>query len=266
MKNLSGLHRRTLSAHTSTGVVRRAYWVKDQSPHVPANAPVKASDRLSVSYGLLFASKANQGVAEALRTIDRTHRVPRDLYHLKVNVVGDTGCMGVYRAWEPYSDRSSILINKHGKYPINTLVHEYGHFLDHRLFGSGKPTYSAWASFQATKDPNHELAPLMRAIYKSYSVRKLTEQHTRNKTEHNEPRLKTTTYMLMPQELFARSYEQWVMRRQGSVQGVKGFLADANSWREHGYRAYWDRWEFDPIAREFDRLFQKRGLLRKGHK
>lgn len=100
---------------------------------------------------------------------------------------------------------------------------------------------------------------LMAAIYKLHAVKKLVEKH-----DDNEARGRSTEhamYLLMPPELFARAYAQWIGQKL-FAQIRSEVRAYGDGWRQYGYHAQWEDKDFEPIAKEFDRLFAGRRLLR----
>lgn len=270
MKNLSGLHRRILSAHTSTGVVRRAYWVKDQSPHVPANAPVKASvapsSRVDIHYGMLGSKAVNKAIDDSMRAIGQVHGIPSTLHKLPVYVTGRLGAgqgSDVAGAYYPsgewaWSSQAKINVNKHAAWPMATMVHEYGHYLDHHLFGS--VTQHSTMDSTGTTRRSPELKGLMQSIFRSSAVKQLIEAHATHEHDEHET---TVSYFLKREELFARAYAQWIGSRSSHPQLRSEITEMGQEWRNFGLHTQWDRDDFKPIGREFDRLFFKRGLLRR---
>jgi hypothetical protein len=138
---------------------------------------------------------------------------------------------------------------------------EYGHFLDHHLFGSGKQRMSSMGTSGWTNDTKgtHEMAQVMKALYSSQSARKLVEKHKEHDRDRDYMGKQRTEYLLMPAEMFARGYAQWIGTRS-SPQIRKEIKEYHEHWLSGGYHAQWSDEDFAPIAREFDRLFAKRRL------
>lgn len=274
--SLSNLHKRVLTVQGAHGAHRQTYWVASELPQAqrtlrfdsgdrtkPKAAVVSPKDRVSIHYGLLFSKKANAGVSHAIEAAGKVHRVPKDLYKLPVKVTGSLGgANGLYKIWQPFGG-NEINVSKWAAHPSSTAAHEYGHFLDHHLFGDGKPTIRGLASIKwATGQPEgKEVAPLMRALYKSDAARKLVAKHRDNVRIGDAHGQQYTQYLLMPPEMLARAYAQYIGLR-ASKEILQGTREYGEHWRRHGYHAQWDDKDFEPIAREFDRLFQRRGLLR----
>lgn len=270
------LQKRTLTVQGKHGSHRQTYWVANELPNEqrtlrlvsgesskPRTAIVSPKDRVSIHYGLLFSKRANAGVEHMIGAVGRVHNVPNSLYKMPIKVTGSLdGAKGVYKLWKPLGG-SEICVSRWAKHPSSTAAHEYGHFIDHHLFGTGKSAYNTFASerWASKRFPNSEVAPLMRALYRSAAARQLVAKHKDHERTGDFDGLKYTRYLLEPPEVFARAYAQYIGLR-ASKEIHRGTIDYGNHWREHGYHAQWDDKDFEPIAREFDRLFQRRGLLR----
>ncbi len=261
LKSLSGLHKRFLLAHTRDGVVRRAYWVKSEDI-AQGSHPTAPVTRASVGFSLLHRD-TNRQISNALEAIGKVHTVPNTIYKLPITLehsIQDGSSHGEYRVGGTalLHPKSRILIEKGSHNAAFHLCHEYGHYLDHHLFGTGAFSARAIGTFRGGRD----VVPLMRAILRSRSAKRVLEQHHNNTNSKDRAKLNVTTYLLRPPELFARAYSQWIVLRSGSAELRKQFVEHETAWRDYGYMAHWDRKDFIPIAREFDRLFKRRGLLR----
>lgn len=272
-KNLSDLHRRVLLARTSSGVVRRAYWVKDSE--VPSHrmatnqqtAGVAPSQRVSVSYGMLFSKRANAEVDHAIHAIGKTHLVPGNIHNIKANVVGmlDSAHAEYHPVGDTFTRESLIKVSKYSSWPASSMVHEYGHYLDHHLFGDGK---NRWTSFGSSGrraadgylEPTKEMSPLMNKLYSSGAGKRLIA-NLKHQMEHGDTDgIAISRYFLSPQEMVARGYAQWIGRRSSPL--IHGQIHEMRKlYAEYGYHAQWEDKDFAPIAREFDRLFRNRRLL-----
>lgn len=270
---MSHLQRKVILAQTDHGQVRRAYWVnpesaqldKSHSVHVESGVGHKVHttgstdprSRIDISYGLIFSKRANEGVDHALEAIAKVHGVPADLERIPVKVKGDFGAEGRYLVYNPWGG-NEIHVNKYAHEPAGAITHEYGHFLDHHLFGNGKPTLGGLGTMKR----NPEMKDLMVALNKSKAVTSLREKHKRNTENGDWGHTQASTYLLMQPEIFARAYEQYIATRSGSPHIKESVRNMRESWGRHGYAAQWDDQDFAPIAREFDRVFERRGLLR----
>jgi len=266
------LQKKILTVQGPHGAHRQTFYVRPGEEHqlqfrkssaVSSDAHTTSpKDRADVHYGLFWSKTANRGVDHALEAIGKVHAVPKDLLKIPIKVTGSLGgANGMYWTSVPHE----INVSKYAFGPSSTLAHEYGHFLDHHLFGNGKPfpTLNGMATLARIKAKDGpvespELNGLMNAIYKSHAVKKLVEKHDSNAaqgrtTEHAQ-------YLLMPPELFARAYAQWIGSK-ASAQIRNEVEAYGDGWLRHGYHAQWEDKDFEPIAREFDRLFAGRRLL-----
>ena len=102
----------------------------------------------------------------------------------------------------------------------------------------------------------------MTEIYRSPAVKSLVVKHDENIKTNNYRHAGYSSYLLMPPELLARAYAQYIGTRSGSrvIQNQISHDRDFNT--RMGYRSQWTDAEFEPIAREFDNVFRRRGLLR----
>lgn len=271
--NIPGLHKKLVLAHTNHGNVNRTYWVKDpeqSKPHLSGSETLRLSsgerqrvknpgiapkDLIKVSYGLIFSRDANRGVDAAIKAVGQVHTVPKDLFRVPVKVTGSLGgANGMY-----WLDRPEINVSKWAVGPAGTVAHEYGHFLDHNLFGSGKSGFAGLATLKRSP----ELKGLMNAMYRSAAAKQIAGRHKEFVARGHERGVLCAEYLLSPPELFARGYAQWVgLRTGGAVR--HDTHAFGEGWRNGSTKlhAQWDDKDFEPIAREFDSLFANRGLLR----
>jgi hypothetical protein len=267
---MSNLVKKTLTVQGAHGTHRQTYYVAPQEGQgvlrlksgekvgSTRTQTVAPAERISVHYGLLWSKRANAGVNEAVRAIGAVHTVPKDLYKIPIKVTGSlAGANGIYKVWQPFGG-NEINVSKWAFGPASTAAHEYGHFLDHHLFGNGQPRLNGFGTGQRG---NKELAPLMEAMYRSKAIREVLKKHDEHGKNGNYHGRDVTNYLLMPQEVFARSYAQYIGLR-GSKQIHREVHDYGTQWRSHGYSAQWEDKDFEPIAREFDRLFANRRLSR----
>lgn len=267
---MSHLVKKTLTVQGAHGTHRQTYYVAPQegqgvlllksgekagSTRIQTVAP---AERIKIHYGLLWSRKANAGVNEAVRAIGAVHNVPKDLYRIPIKVTGSLdGANGVYKIWQPHGG-NEINVSKWAATPAATAAHEYGHFLDHHLFGDGRPT---WNGLGTHNRKSKELAPLMESLYRSKAIREVVQKHTEHEKNKDHQGQDVTRYLLDPAEIFARGYAQYIGVR-GSKQ-IHTEIQDCRAaWQSHGYSGQWEDKDFEPIAREFDRLFANRRLSR----
>lgn len=261
----SNLQKKVLTVRDKHGTHRQTYYVADQEhpvqrPGHTVATVAKPRDVASVHYGMLWAGKANKGVDEALNAIAKTHDVPSNLFRVKIRVVGSLGgANGIYD-FSKGPNGNQIHVSKYAKQPAATMAHEYGHFLDHHLFGSGKPKLSSLGTHDSKNAKvQAELKALKTAMYSSDAVQSLVKRHNEHIKEKDHIGKRYTSYLLEPAEIFARSYAQWIGLRSSPVVH-RQIKEQGATWRDYGYQAQWEDKDFEPIAREFDRLFARRGL------
>lgn len=243
----------------------RNYWVKEDVP-IPHEARKKTEQAgiTTVSKHLKFepgflAFHSNRGVEAGLNTISAVHGIPRNLPPVPVKVLMlAASTNGQYRIGDGRS--SEIHINRICAGPRATTAHEVGHYLDHHLWGTGKPGIGSMGTHQRAE----ELEPLMRAIYNTPSVRNLVRQSQAAMGNGEVARVAVCRYLLTPTELFARSYAQYIAIRSGSPTMRMDIRGYRTSWSKYGYAAQWQDKEFGPIAAQMDALLQRRGLLNEG--
>ena len=265
----SNLQKKVLTVRGKKGTHRQTYYVADDpgklafSGHtVPTN--VTPRERASVHYGMLWAGKANKGVDHALEAIAKTHDVPSHLFKVPIRVTGSLGGAGGQYYVHSALGGNHIQISKYGAGPASTTAHEYGHFLDHHLFGTGKPRMNSLGTHSTDPKTVAELTSLKRSLYNSAAVASLVKKHESHVKDRDYMGQQRTQYLLMPAEIFARAYSQWIGTRN-SPQIRRELHEFGEHWGSHGYQAQWSDADFAPIAREFDRLFANRGL-RKGRR
>jgi hypothetical protein len=143
--------------------------------------------------------------------------------------------------------------------PVATMTHEFGHYVDHALLGGRSALLKRrdWA-----KDPT--LAGWRAAVEASPSYRQLVAARD-ELAKHARGGLSgeihgRAEYLLEMEEVFARSYTQYIGTRSGHPEilaHTEGARADSPD--ERLLPAHWLRAEFAPIARAFDELFAAKG-------
>lgn len=266
----TNLHKKVLTVKGKTGTHRQTFYVADQQPplakagHTIATT-VHPRDRADVHYGMLWSKAANQGIDHALEAIGKTHSIPSNLSRVPIKVKGLLGGANAqYTIWAPFGKGGEIHVSKYAQGPAASTVHEYGHFLDHKLFGTGQPRLDSLGTHSNDPKTRAELKNLKVAMYKSKAIASLVNKHEEHVKDRDYIGQQRTQYLLMPAEIFARAYSQWVGTRN-SPQIRRELHEFGEHWGSHGYQAQWSDADFAPIAREFDRLFANRGL-RKGRR
>lgn len=264
----AGLHRKILQAHTKRGLQARTYWVKAEQPSSPilhlksgrnsgSTRQAVGDVRNYVNFTPGFLSlTTNRSIRAAIKSIEKVHRIPANSH--KINVTTSHGIGTLNGTYHVAGSLSQIIMARMSGVARSSFVHEYGHYLDHHIFGSGQYSLSALAS----QSNSAELRPLMRACARSVAVRRLIQKH-KQFIRTTDPNIRVTNYLLLRAEIFARAYAQWIAYKSGDKIMQNELEAHRISWRNHGYDGVqWESRDFIPIAREFDNLFRRRGLLR----
>lgn len=171
-----------------------------------------------------------------------------------------------------YKDRSGsgvpveIVVSTSGNTPRLTLAHEVGHFLDHQglgrpgIFMTGDRTpggdlTARWRAAIVQSQAFHDLIAL--------SVQTTVEVTMPDGTTHPAPvNWSFIQYLMGYDELWARSYGQYVATRGGDPQ-VRREL-DAERRRDPAevyYPRQWDDVDFAPVAAAIDGLFASLGWI-----
>lgn len=247
------LHKQLLTVRRGGRTFKQRYYVADKA--VIHTSRVAPSSRVDVSYGMLWAKDANTGIGHALHAIDSMHKVPHDLERIPVKVrhIFRPGVGGSYFEGTGKQKPYIIIAKGHGT-AAGDLAHEYGHFLDHKLFGSSR-SFGSWDGLRSNQ---HELHKLMTTLYRSKGARIIVKQYTIDQKNKDYAQLAFGRYLLSPHEMFARSYAQWTASKSPHVRKDVQHYHEVT--KRNMYPAQWEPDDFAPIAREFDRVFRNRGL------
>jgi SPP1 gp7 family putative phage head morphogenesis protein len=199
-------------------------------------------------------SPALPGFLEAVETIKKVHDPEATLVFRAVKGarmgpthqgVFLTGGSGKYKV----SDYGEIAVKNTGSYGSSkaTSIHEIGHALDFQILGEGKlmgtKTYGIDEYGRAIPDQlltftdDHPLNGWAKAVNESGIRRHINAQDFR---------MSHINYLLKREELFARSYEQWIAIRSGEPDLLEQIA---------GSKRYWPEDTFGPIAAELDKIF-----------
>ena len=266
----SALQRLVKMVRGQHGTVRRTYWVKSEQPTEATfafrdgqrvntvNQKVASPTDHSVIHTGFFAAHTHAELRIAMQAISKVHSVPTSLPVVPIYPTRmlPPGTYGQYTVGSRQS--SGIQIANGTGHEQSTLAHEYGHYLDHHLFGSGQSGLRGLGTYRR----NPELKELMNALYRSPSVKSVIAKHDENIRTGNHRHAQYSAYLLMPPEILARAYAQYIATRSGNRQMQNQIAQSRSIGERYGYRAQWSDKEFEPIAREFDNVFRRRGLLR----
>lgn len=113
-----------------------------------------------------------------------------------------------------------------------TLIHEVGHFLDANM---GDLRFNGY---------------LRTAIDNSKAIKNLNSLFSPRSTSSLEQRIQAS-YLLSPAESFARAFSQWVATRSSNAR-----LKQEATERQAREGSLWDPEDFEPIAKELDKMFK----------
>lgn len=180
-------------------------------------------------------TKPGQSVKDGISAIEEVHGV-KGLSTLPVVMNSSTTTHGTYTPGE------KITVTKNTWATESTVVHEMGHYLDHKMFPPGDKFSSC--SAKAGKD----FDALDSVLQSSKTVKGLQEKAGKSKHQYDK-------YLVQRNEIFARAYTQYISVRSSNKE-LKSQVAELK--KQHGTQ--WDDDEFEPIASAFDTLFISQGL------
>ncbi len=261
------------------------------APDAKQALPAAATEGPKVSGALKVpAGKKWDWARKALAALDRVHS-DGVLEDLPLKDSSARTYLGAYSF--RFNKGKSIAISGAGQkaHPYNTLFHETGHWLDHLAVKNpelaGRDAVLAQYRF-TTQATGRGFDPLLDewrdATMNSPTVKVLGQWRNRGEGSPLGVAADHIAYLLRSDEVWARSYAQYVALRSGDNEalaelrlmqrGVKratsgpiststrmntkplGHEPDPDTW---DYPVVWQDDEFEPIAQAFDRLFVKLG-------
>jgi hypothetical protein len=192
---------------------------------------------------------AHQAIHTAVDAIGKVHEVPSAVRSIEFRKMAP-GIPYKVRAQHVRYNQGGGHIEVRGSSNALTVVHELGHAADHRLFGqghSGPDLGTAGWDMIAGTSGDARFKDWWDAVTSSQAVADITADPTLPGTYKK--------YLTLSKELFARSYAQWVAVRSGDahlqqlVQNVLDNLTGSE------IASQWKEADFEPIARELDKLF-----------
>ena len=195
---------------------------KNQNPY-DRKSPVSRSVEVTYKRRAHVAS-----VKAGLEAVDEVHddgALPR------IPVKGSAGrSLGLFN----YGKDKHIAIKSTGSWPALTTVHEVGHFLDYD--GIGKA-----GRFETEKGGLLDVV-----IARIRKTKSMEQMHATPGINHK--------YFADPREMWARAYAQYVATRSSKPRlraELKRVRESFQPWRQ------WSDEEFEPIANEIDKVFEK---------
>lgn len=208
------------------------------------------------------SGKARVAIDRALAAIDRVHG-DGNLPEIPVRAVRlRDGVMGRYRyGGMPQKSEIHIGTRTPAEHAPATIVHEIGHYLDH-LGLPGSRFTSADPDFMDLFEEWHTAARDSRAIQRLIDQRWNPERYEIPMPGgfSIRPQRGFLDYLVTTEEVWARSYTQYVAVRSGDDM-LRAVIAEERRDVMYG-SSQWDDDDFEPIARAIDRLFKALGWLR----
>ncbi len=155
-----------------------------------------------------------------------------------------------YTGTGPYT----IYLNPHGSHVELSLVHEVGHFLEWQCIpksGFGQRSFKSDPLFAAW----------LQAVRESQNVNRLLDLRDAESQESSVQ--KTANYLLDEQELWARSYSQYVAVKMLSPVLMQQTAAENKVITgKIQFKPYWDAADFHAVRSEIDKVFQALGWVK----
>ena len=202
---------------------------------------------LAMSAAVIISDKDQQRttMARSLQILDRVHG-DGALASIRMNTLmldnGTEGMLCVERGLP-----TSIYLSPSASCPEFTIAHEVGHWLDIAAMPS--------SGILASRDNDHPLNGFIRAAAHTRSMRDLREFSRVSGDRHIQEHI--DDYLMLPEELWARAYAQYVAVRSADAKLLQG-LTLVNREPINGH---WPREEFLQLANLIDKLFLKLGWI-----
>lgn len=221
------------------------------TPRAPKAQPAQTLQKPSATISNQIKTVAGKKVIDdAMTAIGKVHGLPDGVTSLPIT--SSRNGLGFYK--NSASSPHSISIRTSDPNGGFAMLHEFGHFLDHAWIG-GKGDFATKA-LQFSSSDDTPLGRWYAAVKDSKAVQSIQDRVLKRGEQ------KYKSYFLSPDELFARSYSQWVAEKSG------GALADQlKSFREgwkggaEGWSVQWEDEDFRGIAKALDALFRSLGWL-----
>lgn len=191
-------------------------------------------------------------ITTALGAIETVHAVPIGLPRIPIHEIGGERIVGGYRSMGD-GTAVDVLISRDADDPGFTLAHELGHYLDHQALGAIS------GEFASASD---ELADLLESIDASDACEELRGLEERAPIAFPGGAGVVVildrddfSYLLEPEELFARSYAQYIAVRSGDAALLEDLLAG----QRIVYPEQWEDRDFEAVGAAFDQLMEGLG-------
>lgn len=232
---------------------------RDRAIETRRRTPTSKNVTVSDAVDIQLDGPARTAVTHAVGAIDSVHKVP-GLGRLPVRSDPDLPA-DVAGGFQSLADR---LTGRHtplqiglnpsfSRHTEHTFVHETGHWLD--LTAIGPEGYEASELAQLGDGP---LVAWWRTVRRTPQVEKLEQAKTTAQLRGMREVARVLDYLTSPQELWARSYAQWVTVRSGDTL----LLDQLNRLDQASVTPHrWPDGEFGPVADAIDELASTLGWI-----
>lgn len=213
---------------------------------LPEKSPAPAGIPVSSSLKNESTGEIKNAVEEALKILDSIHG-DGNLPSVPVKNIRSKSYKGALRF--SLGQPIDIKISHYGKQKELTTLHEIGHLLD--LSAIGTP-----GRFESLKDDI--LASWKNAAFNSEAIKKIFDalrNGVYNGRNINFSELKYLNYLRRTEEIFARSYAQYIAVKSKN----KILLKQVDENNADPISTQWDKDDFREIEKEFDKLFRELG-------
>jgi len=233
---------------------------------VPPKPKGPAGPAVSNSLDLQTKGKVDRAVRDVTKTIDDIHG---DGNLTKIPIKNSYGKRAQGAFWrEQFNNRPiRIDISPNSDHVKLNVAHEIGHLLDYNgiprgaIHGSNRsfmldPQFSGW--FKAVKESEaiKSIEALKGKTHGEY-LKPGAEQTTRWTLDR-----KHINYLLSENEMWARSYAQYIATKSGDSEMATELDKQRASAYGQVYNSQWTDKDFEPIGKEIDKLFQGLGWIK----
>lgn len=205
-------------------------------------------------------------VNAALDSIGRVHATAPVPEPIPVRQMGSRTEPGRYRHY-PNGAPFEIEISSVGRNQAFTFTHETGHFLDHQAIGTPRrfastdaatrnegPLVKWWQTVQQT--PEYQRLVEMRQSPSQFAY----DAIVKDERVRMRPDARYVRYLLEPEEVWARSYAQYVTNKTGTP-AMRATLADDLTSQMYGSARQWSAESFSSIESAMDDAFKEMGWM-----
>lgn len=163
---------------------------------------------------------------------------------------------------------------------LGVFAHEFGHYIDYSIKNSNfmnsttspfekKDIDDIFSAIEASKN-NKFFKKVLSGEIEEWDFKDETYYRPEDKvTKKMKISKSMVRYLMQRDELFARAYSQWIVKKTGNkkimkyIEGRRDFRYSISKiYYVSEYPSQWDWKDFEPISKAFDKLFDNAGLLR----